>query len=314
MKEKDKDKTNTIAESLLPKAILENLSEDSFKKIEEKLNNIVESKVAERVDAAVAAAEANFDAEANKDLDKLVTTIEEAHKRMAYKAMMTLKENYNNKLKKVRSYYTGKVQKDADRFTGKLVECVNNFVEARIDKVMPYDELKQALKNNTAMKVLESMKNVLGVSSAAECAKSYLKEPIMEAKQKLIAYNKQCKKLDESNKQLQAKLDESNKQLYLEKKLKGLDEDSAAFMRRTMKNASVEFIKENFDFALDRHKEKMAEEKENLKQRALSNPARKQVKSVSRSVLVENTAPANNNRDYNGGINGLIKDVLESID
>ena len=309
------NKTETIAESLLPKAVLENLSDESLKKVEEKLNNIVESKVAERVKVAVDSAEANFDAEANKDLDKLVVKIEEAHKRMALKSMVALKENYNKKLKKVRSYYSNKVQKDAERFTGKLLESVSNYVEARINKAMPYDELKEALRNNTAVKVLESLKNVLGVGSAENYAKSYLKKPILEAKQKLISYSKKCKELQENANELQNKLNESAKELYLEKKLKGLDEDSANFMRRTMKNASIDFIKENFDFALDRHKEKLNEERENLKQRALTNPDRQQLRSVSRHMLVENNKPAQPaNRDHNTAISGLINDVLAEMD
>lgn len=312
MKNKTEEKTNTLAESLLPAAIVENLSEESLKKVEEKLNNIVESKVAERVNLAVESAEAAFDAEANKDIDKLVVKIEEAHKRMAYKACKTLKENYDKKLKKVRSYYNDKVQKDADKFKLKLMESVSAYIDKQLNKAIPYDALKVAFKNNTAMKVLESLKAVLGVANAATCAKQYFKKPILEAKEKLISYNKKCKKLTETANNLQRELNESKKHAYLEEKLKGLDEDSANFMRRTMKNASMEFIKENFNFALDRHKEKVAEEKENLKQRALSNPKRKQVQSVSRSMLIENAKP--NRHDFMSGIDGLISDVLNDND
>lgn len=312
MKKNQEEKTNTLAESLLPAAIVENLSEESLKKVEEKLNNIVESKVNERVNLAVESAEATFDAEANKDIDKLVVKIEEAHKRMAYKTCKTLKENYEKKLKKVRAYYNDKVQKDADKFKNNLVESVNAYIDKQLDKAIPYEDLKIAFKNNTAMKVLESLKTVLGVANAATCAKQYFKKPILEAKQKLISYNKKCKQLTETANNLQRELDESKKQAYLEEKLKGLDEDSANFMRRTMKNATMEFIKENFNFALDKHKEKLNEEKENLKQRALSNPKRKQVQSVSRSMLVENNKPQRHN--YSDGISNLITSVLSDND
>lgn len=312
MKKNQEEKTNTLAESLLPAAVVENLSEESLKKVEEKLNNIVESKVNERVNLAVESAEATFDAEANKDIDKLVVKIEEAHKRMAYKTCKTLKENYEKKLKKVRAYYNDKVQKDADKFKNNLVESVNAYIDKQLDKAIPYEDLKIAFKNNTAMKVLESLKTVLGVANAATCAKQYFKKPILEAKQKLISYNKKCKQLTETANNLQRELNESKKQAYLEEKLKGLDEDSANFMRRTMKNATMEFIKENFNFALDKHKEKLNEEKENLKQRALSNPKRKQVPSVSRSMLVENNKPQHHN--YTDGISNLITSVLSDND
>lgn len=312
MNKKQEEKTNTLAESLLPAAIVENLSEESLKKVEEKLNNIIESKVNERVNLAVESAEATFDAEANKDIDKLVVKIEEAHKRMAYKACKTLKENYNKKLNKVRSYYNNKVQKDADKFKNNLVESVSAYIDKQLEKAVPYNELKVAVKNNTAMKVLESLKTVLGVANAATCAKQYFKKPILEAKQRLISYNKKCKKLTETANNLKNELNESKKHAYLEEKLKGLDEDTANFMRRTMKNASMEFIKENFNFALDRHKEKLNEEKENLRQRALSNPKRKQVQSVSRSMLVENAKPQRH--EYSDGISNLITSVLNDND
>lgn len=311
-KKENKEQNTTLAESLLPKAILENLSEDSLKKVEEKLNNIVESKVNERVNLAVEAAEANFDAEANKDIDKLVVKIEEAHKRMACKSFKTIKENHAKQLNKVRRYYTEKVQRDADKFMNKLTERVSNYIESRVDKVVPYNQVKEAFRNNTAIKLLESLKKILGVGTAKECAKAYLKNPILEAKQKLVRYNKKCKSLEKETANLKHKLNESAKQVYLEKKLKGLDEDSANFMRRTMKNADLKFIKENFDFALDRHKEKVNEENEALRRRTLSNPNRRQVKSVSRSMLVENAKPARH--DYSDGIDRLINDVLADED
>lgn len=300
------NKETTITESLLPAALRESLSEESLKKVEEKINQVIESKVSERVQLAVESAQANFDAEANKDLDKLVVKIEEAHKLMAMKAMKSLKENYNNKLSKVRNYYRNKVDREANLFKKNLVENLSNYIDSRIDKAMPYQEVKEAFRNNTAMKVLESFRQILNVGDAKENAKNMLKKPILEAKQMIAESNKKNNTLAKKNKELAAKLDESNKQLYLEKKMKGLDADSRSFMVRVMKNASLDFIKENFDYALSQHKEKLNEEKEVLKQRALSNPNRKRVKNVSRSMLVEHNTNRFSRED---GITSLINDI-----
>ena len=75
-----KENIKNIAD-LLPEAISNAMSEESLSVLKEEFERLVESKVAERIGIATAAAEAALDEEVNKKCVELVQKIEEAHSR-----------------------------------------------------------------------------------------------------------------------------------------------------------------------------------------------------------------------------------------
>ena len=256
-----KDNTKNIAD-LLPEALVKNLSEESLSALKEEFERLVESKVAERVALATAAAETSLDEEVNRQTTELVHKIEEAHKIGLEKVVNHLTEKYENNLEKVRNYYKNQLGREALKFKNTLVESVSKYINARIDKLVPYEEVKAAVKNDTAMKVLESFKQQLNVGEAMKDAN--VRGAIMEGYSMLQTAKKAEKAASEKAEKLQTQLDEMAESYAFERNLAQLYEDQKNFMIRMAKKAGVGYVNENMSYINSLYEKKLINERKEL--------------------------------------------------
>lgn len=94
-----------------------------------------------------------------------------------------LKENANLALRTMNTLkkrYRGEVMREAKRFQKNLVESVGAYLDREIERKVPYKSVREAVRNRTAMKLVESLKTMLSVDAVSKM--EVIKAPIMEAK------------------------------------------------------------------------------------------------------------------------------------
>jgi len=277
-----KDNTKNIAD-LLPEAITKNLSDESLSALKEEFENLVESKVAERLAVATAAAEASLDEEVNKQTIELVHKIEEAHKIGLEKVYSYLTEKYNSNVAKVRKFYKNQLGREAAKFKNQLVESVSNYIDSRIDKLVPYAEVKAAVKNDTAMKVLESFKQMLNVNEASR--NQSIRSAILEGHEMLQNAQHDAEVAKAENVKLQQQIDEMAESYAFERNIAQLDEDKKNFVIRMAKKAGVGYVNENMGYISNIYEKKLINERKELAEKEMNNRKRVKLQNISRKAL-----------------------------
>ena len=283
---------NLDIKNLLPQVIVENLSEEKLAKLGEAFNRLVEAKVDERVQLATKCAQTAFNEEANGKLQKLVCQIDEAHKKAFVKAVDAICECYENQIAKVKRFYNTQVKQDSIAFQKKLLESVSNFIEETIDRTLPTTQLRKAVKNIAAMETLQSLRQLLNVDKAS--AMEEVRQPVMEAVRCINRQSKKNKQLREANEQLKAQLSKSEATQYLIESTAALPTDAKNFVRRVLKDASKEYIKENIEHVISQYKKNIESNRNALLEKTLAKRYQKTNASVSnnfsRRKLVESAA------------------------
>ena len=282
-----KDNTKDIAE-LLPEAISKNLSPESMSALKEEFERLVESKVAERLAIATAAAEASLDEEVNKQTTELIHKIEEAHKIGLEKVVTHLNEKHDANIAKVRNYYKNQLGREALKFKDALVESISKYIDARIDKLVPYAEVKAAVKNDSAMRVLESFKNILDVNEAS--GNIAIRSAIMEGHQMLQDAQNAAQKAISEKEIAEKQLNEMAESYAFERNLAQLDEDQKNFMIRMAKKAGVGYVNENMSYINSLYEKKVINERRELAAKEMNNQKRNKLQNISRKTLVERTS------------------------
>ena len=283
------DNTKNIAD-LLPEALTKHLSEESLAALKEEFENLVESKVADRLAVATAAAEASLDEEVNKQTTELVHKIEEAHKIGLEKVVNHLNEKYEANLAKVRNFYKNQLGREALKFKNQLVESVSKYIDARVDKLVPYAEVKAAVKNDSAMRVLESFKNILNVNEAT--ANASIRSAVLEGHELLRKAQAEAETAINEKAAIEKQMDLMAENYAFERNIAQLDEDQQNFVIRMAKKAGVEYVNENMGYITNLYEKKLINERKELAAKEMNNRKRTKLQNISRKTLAEKTAPS----------------------
>lgn len=278
----------TDIKDLLPPVLTEALSEEGLKTLSAEFERLVEARVQERIENATRCAETAFNENANAKLKKLVVQIDEAHKKAFFKAYNAITENYDKEISKVKRFYNNDVKRESMKFKKELIESISNYIDEKVDKMLPTKQIRAAIKNNTAMQVLESIKKVLAVDEAA--AIEVCRKPFEQSTKIMNKQGKLIESLEQRNVELQNQLNEATREAYLNEKTATLTEDAKNFVRKTLEGASLEYIKENFDYTLKHYRDSLARDKEALTKKTMNERAKAR-KQVARIQLTESKRP-----------------------
>lgn len=279
---------NTNITDLLPEAIKVALSEESLSVINKEFETLVESKVNERINIATAAAEAALDEEVNKRCTELVHKIEEAHKIGLERVYTYLTEKNQKNERLIRNFYKKQIGKEAEVFRKRLCENVARAIDERIDKLVPYNEVKAAVKNETAMRVLESFKGILNINEAT--VQKEIREAVLDGKAMLKEATDKAESLAAQNDKLQKQIDEMAESYAFEKNISQLDEDAKNFVIRFAKKAGIGYANENMEYLRNLHGKKVLSERKELAANEMNRQKRTNLHNVNRRVLAEKVA------------------------
>lgn len=203
--------TETTIKDLLPEALRESLTELHVEKLQEAFDAAVEKKVQNQIAIAVKAAEADFDAQVNERLERLVTKMEEANKADMGRVMKSLNERVQN----MKSAYENRISS--------LVEQAKTVISE-----------KQKLVNESNIKTRKAQSNLIKENGIA---KRHLAESLAakdeEAKRGVISVAKHFRNQIKEDRQMAVSAMRSMKKYYTE----SVRKDSQKF-----KNTLIESI------------------------------------------------------------------------
>lgn len=309
----DNNETTVNVKDLLPKELLEAVSENGLATLQEAFDKLVESKVSEQIATAVKSAEVSLDAVLTERLEKLVTKLDENAKinlvkvvnklnenhqaeianvkAKAVKRINEMRENANKAIATLKESYEVKAAQEAESFRESITKELGNFIVENVDKCIPYEQIQSAVKNTKAIELLESFKQLLNFEEVYNS--EALKRPILEAYNRIEDGKKEISSLNEENESLKAELAEAKaviaeaeRKAYLAKKLAEIpSKDQRMFVERVLEKASLQFIKDNFEYTCKQYRTNVLRENAILAEKTRSNSKSNQIAAHSRKEL-----------------------------
>lgn len=263
---------------------LKNLSEETMTEI----HKAIESKVQEKVQLHVEKALVEQDELYSKKLEQLLQAIDKDHSSKLEKVVEAIDGDRADKLKLVVQKYEATLNKDAKRFKKKLVESISDYLDAYLEEAVPAKDVKEAVRNKKATKVLEGLRTYLAVDAAVE--KQSIKDAILDGKTQIDEASKKLESVVQENNVLKENLNKVNATLLVEQRTANLDEQQKNYIKKVFSNKTPEFISENFDYTLKLFEKKKNNRLESLKEEALSEST-----NVDRVVLEQTNESVDEN-------------------
>ena len=241
------------------------IDESTLAAIEEAFEKRLEEKTQLHVDKALVEQDALY----TEKLEKLLEALDADHTKKLEQVVEAIDADRTTKLKAVIEKYETTLTEDAENFKTELVESISAYLDEYLQESIPAEEIKEAVKNTKALKVLEGIRNHLAIDSALQ--KESIKDAVLDGKNQI---NEATEKL-ESALQEKAVVEEELKtlksNLLIEQKTSGLDERSAKYVKKVLAGKDAEFIAENFDYTLKLFEKKEESRLESLKEQALED-------------------------------------------
>jgi hypothetical protein len=349
----DNNDTSVNVKDLLPKELLEAVSETGLATLQEAFDKLVESKVSEQIATAVKSAEVSLDAALTERMQKLVTKLDENAKinlvkvvnklnenhqaemadvkAKAVKRINEMRENANKAIATIKENYETKTAKEAEMFRESITKQLGKFIVENVDKCIPYEQIQSAVKNTKAIELLESFKQLLNFEEVYNS--EALKRPILEAYNRIENGKKEISSLNEENESLKAELAEAKaviaeaeRKAYLAKRLAEIpSKDQRMFVERVLEKASLQFIKENFEYTVKQYRTNSLKENAVLAERTRANAKSQQIAAHSRKelsrIMTEGKKPAIEksskkplNESKNSWLSKLVKDWKDNYE
>ena len=349
----DNNETTVNVKDLLPKELLEAVSAEGLATLQEAFDKLVESKVSEQIATAVKSAEVSLDAALTERMQKLVTKLDENAKinlvkvvnkinenhqaeiadvkAKAVKRINEMRENANKAIATLKESYEVKAAQEAEMFRESITKELGKFIVENVDKCIPYEQIQSAVKNTKAMELLESFKQLLNFEEVYNS--EALKRPILEAYTRIEDGKKEISSLNEENESLKAELAEAKaviaeaeRKAYLAKRLAEIpSKDQRMFVERVLEKASLQFIKENFEYTVKQYRTNSLKENAVLAERTRANAKSQQIAAHSRKelsrIMTEGKKPAIEksskkplNESNNSWLSKLVKDWKDNYE
>jgi triphosphoribosyl-dephospho-CoA synthetase len=349
----DNNDTTVNVKDLLPKELLEAVSENGLATLQEAFDKLVESKVSEQIQTAVKSAEVSLDAVLTERMQKLVAKLDENAKINLVKVVNAINENHAVEMKNVKAQamtrinemrenankaianlkesYENKAAQEAEMFRESITKQLGKFITESIDKCIPYNEISAAVKNTKAIELLESFKQLLNFNETYQSES--IKKPMMEAYNRIQNGKKEISNLAAKNEALEAELAkakaiiaESERKAYLAKKLAEIpSKDQRMFVERVLEKASLQFIKDNFEYTCKQYRTNVLRENAVLAERTRANSKSQQIAEHSRKELsrmmtegkkpaIEKSSKKPLNESKNSWLSKLVKDWKDNYE
>lgn len=296
--------------SVLKEATEGILTEDALSEIEAVFEESVKERVALHVEKALAEQDDDHAAK----LEKLLEAIDTDHTAKLNKLVEAINHDHANKLAEAAKKFNKTLNEDASSFKDDLVTNVSNYLELYIERAIPQEDIHKAMKNTSAVRMLENLREALAVDSAL--SNDSIRGAVKDGKQKIEKLDSTVTKLNEDNQQLTKELIKARSQLMLESKTKDLPTSKKKYMYKVLGNKTPEFIEENYEYTLKLLEKTEEERLENYKKEAaeskeiVDRPTKTQViaEKVEEPVV---QVESNTSQSQNDG--GLLTNYMDEL-
>lgn len=216
------------------------LSEESLIAIQEAYDR--------QVELAVEAALEEQDEEYATHLKQLVEKIDSDHSAKMVRVLESVDNSATNKLVKIVKLYDRELTLEQKKFKKNLVSSISSYIDEYLEECVSTEELKAAVKNKLAFNVLDNLRTVLAVDSAV--MQESIQKAVLDGKDKMVKLESENKVLRDNFKSLYEENQKVQKDLFLESKISKFADDKKNFIKKTFSDKSLDFIKENLDYAV----------------------------------------------------------------
>lgn len=280
-----------VNEKALTKA--EQITEEKLKEqnenIQEKINLEVEAaliKVDEEHTEKLKQLIEAIDTDHTAKLEKLVEAIDADHTTKLEAVLTKVDESHTGMLQEIINKYEHTLNEEANAFRTKIVDEVSNYLDLYLEKIVPKDQISEAVENIQARKTLDRIREIVAVDE--NYIDNEVKEALIDGKNTINSLKKELNEAVSINTELNHKLNEVESTLLLEQKTKDLPVTTRKYVTKLLADKSPEYIQENFQYVVEMHEREISEKVENVKEK---NLPRRIVESTDRPEVDE---PLNN--------------------
>lgn len=275
------------------KAILEKfdkelLSEEAATAIAEAFETAVNEKVEARTKLEVESALSTQDDDHATKLEKLLEAIDTDHTSKLEKVVSAITENHTQKLKQISTYYRKALNEKASAFSDKIINELSNYLDLYLDKVLPQEQLQEAVANTYARKQLDSIRGLIGLDK--EYVDSSIKESIAVGKQKIDDLAKKLNESYKENETLLEKIKAVETQSLLQEKTDGMPLAKKQFIFKLLNDKDSSYVQENFNYVVEMFERSEAEATTELAEEAKQKALSRDAKVVRQEVVTESKA------------------------
>ena len=228
-------------------------------------------------------------------LDTLIKTIDKDHTAKMKKIVEAVDQDRAQKLLKVVKKYERTLNEDASSYKKQLVGAVSVYLDEFLEESISTEDLSTAVKNKSAMGVLSKLRNVLSVGSVM--MNESIQEAVIDGKSQITSLQSENENLKQKLQQLGESYNNVRVNALIEEKISSMEDDKKSFIRKTLKDKSFEFIKENFDYVSRLFDKKEKEKIKNITEDAKKKSANVDFIPKTEKILTENL----NTKEFTGG-------------
>jgi len=234
------------------KQLIENidvLSEDAKSSIQEAFDMAVSTKVEERLQLEVNKALSDIDSKHAVQLEKVLSAVDTDHAQKFQSALKKIDEDHTTKLKNVVRHYERALKNDSKVLREELEEDLSNFLDLYIEKIVPTTEIKKAVENTNAKRIVESIKQLVSIDE--DYINDNIKEALKDGKQKMDTLHSKLNTTLKENIDLKRSLSKQKTKTVLERKTEDMPVAKKSFINKFLGDRSPEYIEENFNYVVE---------------------------------------------------------------
>lgn len=222
------------------------LNEDAVKVFSEASLDAIQEAFDKKVELATEAALIAQDEVYAEKLDKLIKTIDKDHTTKMKKIVEAIDQDRAQKLLTVVKKYERTLNEDSAQYKKQLVGAVSAYLDEFLEESISTEDLSTAVKNKSAMKVLAKLRSALSVGSVM--MNESIQEAVLDGKSQIEALKNENSNLKKNLKTLEESFNNVRVNALIEEKISSMATDKKSFIRKTLKDKSFDFVKENFDY------------------------------------------------------------------
>lgn len=253
------------------------LTEDSKKMLIEAFDDAVNLRVSEKVEIEVKDALQKLDEDHSVKLEQLLEAIDSDHTQKLVAVLEKIDTDHSEKLVYLVKRHAKIMKEDAAQFKEKLIAQLSGYLDLYIEKAIPRDELKEAVSNKRAQRMVEQMKQIISLDDSF--VNETIKEAVEDGRKTIENLKSELNEAVKQNIQITQMLKGKSAELMLEKSTAGLARDKKQYVMRMLKDKDPEYIKENFDYVV-----KMFDKEDEGQRELVAEQATKAAKIIKEKV------------------------------
>lgn len=225
------------------------LTDEAKQSISKVFEEALETKVEERAQLVAKQAVSELDEKHTAQLEKLLEAIDSDHAAKFEKAIARIDEDHTAKLQKLVDHYEGMLTADAKALREELSEDISNFLDLYLEKLVPTEDIKIAVGNTNAKRMVDSLKQIIGIDE--EYITGNIREALQDGKSQIDSLHGKLNQTLKENIDLKKQLDTREAAILLSEKTEDMPKAKRDYIYKLLESKSSSYIKDNFNYVVE---------------------------------------------------------------